>query len=147
MENLSSTTLQSQTFCCLSSCRKSWKLAFTHTHTNYLVDSITLGGYINLAFFPCQHYLPSLVKGASTKLYPAISGLLYTHIYFFHNPSNLWWMPNLVSKAFGPAMKTGPFQRYPTTYYTPYFFKRTIFIRNKAELSQIYCIELRNILN
>ena len=33
--------------------------------------------------------------------------------------SNLWWMPNSVSKGFDTAMKTGSarrFQRYPTTY-------------------------------
>ena len=33
--------------------------------------------------------------------------------------SNLWWMPNSVSKCFGTAMRTGSsrrFKRYPTTY-------------------------------
>ena len=33
--------------------------------------------------------------------------------------SNLWWMPNSVSKGFDTAMKTGSsrrFKRYPTTY-------------------------------
>ena len=84
--DLSSTTFQSETFCCQPSCRKSWKLAFTHTQRTLTTWQIVLLYVLHKpCFLPLSTLSPSLVKGASTKLYPAISGLLYTHIFFIHN--------------------------------------------------------------
>ena len=94
--------------------------------SSFIIYSWTMGGIsdknMNMAISPWIK-LPSaiLFKGLfcghcmllNRNLAKTVSSMHHTQL------SNLWWMPNSVSKGFDTAMKTGSsrrFKRYPTTY-------------------------------